>query len=363
MEAFIKKIKNYIVKDVENDNETKRASVIMRAFSLVMCAYFLLMSIILGSNAAWNGSVVNLFFLLGYVLAFFFTYRNHTTGALCYLILATLLWTGLDIALFGWDCGVQQFLLVLLLVCFTASHDSALRKGCMAGALCLVRFALFFYARGHEPMIRVEEGVMVAMQIVNSIVIYLEFAILLILFSQDSLAMEKKLMSYNEKLRELSRRDPLTKLYNRRAMFEYLEKQVERAEGYGEWFDIAIGDIDFFKKVNDTYGHEAGDEVLRHIAGQLSAYMAGKGRICRWGGEEFLLVFENMNGEVAQKHLEEIRRMIEQAPTYYKETRISVTMTFGLDEYINNKPIDETIISADHKLYMGKEQGRNRVVF
>ena len=356
---YWRRLTEFIVKDVENANETKRASVIMRSFSLIMCVYFLVQGICLMVCGVWGGTGIRLLCLMGYVGAFGFTYLNRTQRALFYTLFFTMVWVVLYVVLFGWDCGVQHFLFALLILFFAASHESIRRKVSIAVILCAFRLFLYGYTRVCEPFFPLSQGMVSLMQVINTVSIYVLISVIIILFCQDSLVMEKKLVTYNERLREASLHDPLTKLYNRRAMVEYLNELTRKKA----WCNIAIGDIDFFKKVNDTYGHEAGDAVLVHVAGLLSDCMENQGRVCRWGGEEFLLVFRDMNGEKALLELEKIRGLIERQRIVYKEKQISVTMTFGLEEYDNNKPIDLTINNADQKLYMGKSGGRNRVIF
>lgn len=362
MEIY-KRLRDYIKKDVKNDNETKRASVIMRVFSLVMCVYFLCQGVSMFLCGEWNCVIVDIVCLIGYAGMFYYTYFNRTQMVLFYVMLSTLGWVLFYVFVFGRSCGAQHFLFVLLVFFFAVSHASAGYKVCMAVGLCLIRLMLLWYTGLHEPLVLLEPQIVFAVQVINTVSIFTLITVIIFLFCQDSLEMERKLVAYNEKLREASLRDPLTKLYNRRAMLEYMNGLIVNLEKHGEWFNVAIGDIDFFKKVNDTYGHEAGDAVLVYIAGLVSGYIKNKGEACRWGGEEFLFVFRGMNGEEAAAHVEKLRLMIEQSEIAYKDQRISVTMTFGLDEYNRNKPIDDTINSADQKLYIGKNTGRNRVIF
>lgn len=361
--TFYKRIWDFITKDVENDNETKRASVIMRLFSLIICVYFALQGVIMGLGGEWEGVFASVICLAGYIVAFYMTYQNHTRAAILYMVLSTLAWIVLYVFLFGWDCGVQHFLLVLLVLFLVVSHASTKRKACIAFLLFLLRLILFDYTWDHAPLIELNGTMTFFLQMINTLAIFSLIATIVMMFCQESLAMERKLVVYNARLREASRRDPLTKLFNRHAMVEYMEEQIDRLNRYGNWFNVAIGDIDFFKKVNDTYGHEAGDTVLIYVTELLSNYMKSRGCVGRWGGEEFLLVFRDINGEEALIELEKIRSMVERLKIPYKDEELSVTMTFGLEEYNNNKPIDYTINSADQKLYIGKNTGRNRVVF
>lgn len=212
----------------------------------------------------------------------------------------------------------------------------------------------------------------------------------------------KSVQSMQKSLHALIEKDALTELFNRRLANKKLEKMVKDEKELGVPFCVAICDIDFFKKVNDTYGHEMGDVVLKEVAKVLKANMVGNGFAARWGGEEFLLVFNNMNIKsahlVAQKVLTEIRGLqihkkqgmseeelfgefiagkngeieiieddgsdTEQYLTVDAEyiPFITVTMTIGLATGGMGRNQDEVIRIADEKLYFGKENGRNRII-
>lgn len=163
-------------------------------------------------------------------------------------------------------------------------------------------------------------------------------------------------------LRNLVEQDTLTELNNRRFADKRLKQTQMQAKINGKPFAIAIGDIDFFKSVNDTYGHECGDVVLKQVASLFKRHMEEKGFVARWGGEEFLFVYDNMEAESAktelQKLLEELRSM---ALTYDEQT-IYVTMTFGVAEGGLHTNIKDLLQKADTKLYEGKANGRNQIV-
>ena len=362
MRAF-EKVKNFIMQDVKNANETKRAAVITRMFALMMCVYFFVQGVAMSICGEWMYTIICLLCFCGYVWGFYNTYQDRTRITIFYTVVSTVGWIFLCLILFGWDCGAQHFVFVLLIFFFLTSHAVTMRKVWMAVVLCAVRLFLFQYTRVHAPIVPLEEHSIYLLQYINTGGIFCMITVMIMLFCQNSLAMEQKLVMYNAKLKEASRRDPLTGLYNRRAMLEYLDKVIEDTERYGKWFNVALGDIDFFKKINDKYGHEAGDAVLKHVADLLRAYMKSRGSVARWGGEEFLFVFRDINGEEAAIELEKIRSIIENSKIEYNGQEISVTMTFGIDEYFSNHPIDYTISNADKKLYMGKERGRNRVIF
>ncbi|MGN0342543.1 MAG: diguanylate cyclase [Roseburia sp.] len=165
-----------------------------------------------------------------------------------------------------------------------------------------------------------------------------------------------------DSLRRLVECDALTELNNRRYGDNRLKKLLDDAGVHGADCCVAIGDIDFFKKVNDTYGHDAGDEVLRQVSRVLKKHMAGKGFVARWGGEEFLFVFERQELSQAEQilwdMLGEIREMIVESGG--KEIR--VTMSYGVTRAWKNATADELLKKADEHLYVAKSTGRNQVV-
>lgn len=159
-------------------------------------------------------------------------------------------------------------------------------------------------------------------------------------------------------LRRFIERDALTGLYNRR----FGEKKLKEIMNSCACFSIAIGDIDFFKKFNDQYGHECGDIVLKEVAEVLNEGMTGMGIAARWGGEEFLLIFENINAQEANDKLEEILDRIRGCEVNYEEQVHHVRMTFGIVDNTEKQLGDELLRAADEKLYQGKKEGRDRVV-
>lgn len=138
-------------------------------------------------------------------------------------------------------------------------------------------------------------------------------------------------------------------------MWEYIRAvEYDYEVGNAGFVSIAIADIDFFKRINDTYGHDAGDEVLKAVAELFMDKMKTYGRVCRWGGEEFLFVFYGRNGDAAYDVLQEIYDEIHRLTVSYENEEIRITMTFGLEEYDKNDGMEMAIRRADEKLYQEK---------
>lgn len=163
-------------------------------------------------------------------------------------------------------------------------------------------------------------------------------------------------------LRDMVEQDALTELYNKRTGNKRFEAIRHKCQNNEQPYALAIGDIDFFKKVNDSYGHDAGDAVLKEIASIIKKRMKGHGFVARWGGEEFMLGFENKNKEKARKVLESILNEIRKTTIEFNGMVIDVTMTFGLVSGNEERTTEALFKIADNRLYYGKEHGRNQIV-
>lgn len=162
-------------------------------------------------------------------------------------------------------------------------------------------------------------------------------------------------------IRDMIERDALTKLYTRRVGEIKIDVTRNQLEQAGVKYCVAMGDIDFFKKFNDTYGHDCGDLVLREVARIFNENMVGKGFTVRWGGEEFLTIFEDMDLDKANAHLQKLRQKILDFVFDYQGQQLSVTMTFGLTAG-DSRDIKDIVKEADGLLYVGKQNGRNQIV-
>lgn len=171
----------------------------------------------------------------------------------------------------------------------------------------------------------------------------------------------KASVNMQRSLRNLIVKDSLTDLYNRRYCNQNLKNISEQYIKTGEPYTLAIADIDFFKKVNDTYGHIAGDEVLVSVAQIMKKNMAGKGFAARWGGEEFLLVYTGCDMETTLTYLEMLVEAIREMRVEYDDKAIKITISIGVATG-NGDSVDKVLCTADNRLYHAKKEGRDRVV-
>ncbi|MBU3022464.1 GGDEF domain-containing protein [Aestuariibacter sp. A3R04] len=156
--------------------------------------------------------------------------------------------------------------------------------------------------------------------------------------------------------------DTLTKLPNRRGMRQLMEQEIKRHQRNKLPLSVVLTDIDNFKKVNDTYGHGNGDIILKRTADILRQNIRRQDLVCRWGGEEFLIVLPETNETNAATLAEKIRKTLADSEIWLDERKIGITASFGICEINEDVSVDRALTLADKALYQAKHQGRNRVV-
>ena len=258
---------------------------------------------------------------------------------------------------------MQNYYIIVLMLLFFASYRKLRAKFMIAGIVLIFRIITIGTFGGIKSEV-VESGSIIdkCIQSANITAVFLAIIFISYLFSHEKNEADGKLMQYNDQLKKEANTDPLTGLFNRRKADEYL-KQVIKADDISA-VTIAIGDIDFFKRVNDTYGHDIGDEVLKFIADKMRETSRHDTFLARWGGEEFLIVLPDCNGDDAYVAIERMRNSIQNSDIKINDDiTINVTMTFGVAELSFRHGVDYSVKEADEKLYMGKQDGRNMVVY
>jgi diguanylate cyclase (GGDEF)-like protein len=182
-----------------------------------------------------------------------------------------------------------------------------------------------------------------------------------VLSNQIALSLEKTHLY--EEVEKLSETDSLTGLYVHRYFQDKLENEIKRTARYGGTLALVLGDIDHFKNINDTYGHLAGDYILKTISIIMKNHTSQVDTVARYGGEEFTIIFPENDKEKAHAKAVKIRKEIEKYPFKYKDILIKVTMSMGVSSYPGDAIARRSLIDkADKALYKAKEEGRNRVI-
>ncbi len=163
------------------------------------------------------------------------------------------------------------------------------------------------------------------------------------------------------KERKKSSTDSLTKLPNRRGLDESLSKMEAAFKRYRDNYSVVLFDLDHFKSVNDTYGHDAGDMILASFAKQLRRYSRELDIVGRWGGEEFMVILPKTDRDGAYRFAQKLREVVEKSKFLYRGRRIPVTVSGGVADRASYPDVESMLKAADEKLYLAKEGGRNRV--
>ncbi len=172
-----------------------------------------------------------------------------------------------------------------------------------------------------------------------------------------------EIAAYEQKLVEMNTKDPLTGVFNRRFMFYRLNEEIERFKRYGRPFSIIIQDIDFFKNINDTYGHTCGDVILKKFAQLNLQRIRTIDLYTRYGGEEFCCILPETDLCSAQKLAENLRRIIEEHVFDFEGAKLRISMSQGVAEAEPDMTTAEELLKcADICLYRAKKAGRNKIV-
>ncbi|RQW83135.1 MAG: sensor domain-containing diguanylate cyclase [Geobacter sp.] len=172
-----------------------------------------------------------------------------------------------------------------------------------------------------------------------------------------------ELAVYEHRLLEMNMRDGLTGIYNRRFLEKRLVEEFERHVRYSRNFSVIMFDIDFFKKVNDTYGHQCGDYILKSVSSKIASMIRKTDILARYGGEEFCCLLPETDLASAQILAERFRKSIAEIIHVYQENEVTETISLGVSELSKQYPTPSSLLErADGALYQAKGSGRNQVV-
>jgi len=168
---------------------------------------------------------------------------------------------------------------------------------------------------------------------------------------------------YENKLVEMNLRDGLTGIYNRRFLESKLDEEFNRHKRYGGVYSIIIFDIDHFKNVNDSFGHQCGDFIIKSMTARVSSLIRNVDYVARYGGDEFCCVLPETGIQSAAKVAERFREAVSQLENSFDDNIIKVTISFGVAEFREDILSSSQLMKkADEALYTAKKEGRNRVV-
>jgi diguanylate cyclase (GGDEF)-like protein len=254
----------------------------------------------------------------------------------------------------GWQSGFHYYLIPI--VPFLMFHDRLSTRIVVAGsALVTATYLVLRAATVDVAPTFIAPEVMRLIGYVNIAVPLVVLGVISIYFRFASSDVERAMES-------LAMTDALTRLPNRRRMRELLEAEGVRCARDGQPFGVVIGDLDGFKQINDSRGHDCGDLVLAAVAPALRGVLRRQDTVARWGGEEFLFLLPDTHLHGAGVVAEKLRAALENAEITFEARRVAVAMTFGVSVFTRGATIDDCIQRADRALYTGKHAGKNQVV-
>ncbi|WP_034447932.1 GGDEF domain-containing protein [Butyrivibrio sp. AE2032] len=308
----------------------------------------------------------NVLSVVVYIFCFILCRTGHLLPVYASIILEVTAYTVVSSYYVGLKCGTYCFLfsIIPIIIYFGSSLFKGLQRWGVVLMLILnfLTFTVLYISFSNVPPVyEVSETARVFL------VIFSAFAMVFAILFYNAMyiyASEHEVTILQQKNRELSadaKEDALTKLLNRRGFLPMVKELMNNRRG--KRFCIAFCDLDDFKRVNDTYGHEAGDEVLKHITRIITDELHGCD-ICRWGGEEIVILMRDYDLDTARVKLETLRKNIASDPTIFFNKEILVTITLGVAENKNSyKEPEEIIKVADERMYYGKQHGKNILIY
>ena len=264
----------------------------------------------------------------------------------------------------GGNSGFGQYIIAVVPLGFLGAYEvvKGRKRFTVPLILGIVASTIYILCRQYSyhtaPVYVLPESLEESLFIFNSTGTFVFLLCALLLYTITLNDMEQQLLKQNAILNKRASTDPLTNLLNRRSM----AKELAVAAGGEAPFAVAMCDIDDFKKVNDSYGHEAGDLVLREVSRIITEAVPEDCPICRWGGEEFVILFNDHSLREALVVAEQIRERIAINEIPFYAHTLKITITIGAASHRDGQSVEETISDADSKLYIGKGNGKNQVV-
>ena len=361
MRDFWTKIKAVFTKDTAGEGESIKLLVALRVLFAEIIIYLLVGTVFCLHIKHVGAALCFVGVLAVFALMFYSSYYVKTIAL---VVIANILSVACIVTgyfLVGPSALLQEFFIVIVVVCYFSGYGHYITKGIFTAVLCAIQYILQMYYRNVAALLPFSVSELSFLKFINILAAFCCVATICYMYSKDSQHLEGKLIEYNKMLRQQASTDTLTGLSNRRSANEYIEKLIKRNDEKG--FCVCMCDIDFFKKVNDSYGHDIGDKVLAGVAQMLVDNVTSECLVSRWGGEEFLIIFPNMNGDEAKSMLDIIRARIKKMEFDTGSKTFGITITYGLAEYGFDGNGDALVKEADSKLYIGKENGRDQIVF
>ncbi len=255
--------------------------------------------------------------------------------------------------------GYEKYAVIILpmiIICIYSIYELNIKH--LVITILMVAFSylmLLYFKYTVQPRYK---GELMYIEIVNVLIAFSASLFVLHANKLSRMYLQKLDAQKIERLSKEANIDFLTGLWNRR----YISSNFENRDTFHTYY-IVLADVDFFKKVNDIYGHDTGDYILQQISKLFLDMFEEPDIVCRWGGEEFMFILKEENKNIVSEKLEKLRLLIENKNFEYKNKIIKLTISFGVQHIDEKIKFEDAIIYADEALYYAKDNGRNQVVF
>ncbi len=297
----------------------------------------------------------NFFSVLAWLAAYFLNRQGWHVEAIILLVIEVVAHAIIATYYLGWDSGFHYYFLPMVLFLFINHKQTLAEIMLEVSAVLVVYFWLLLKTNSSNYQQLVDPLVTDGFQFMNIAINFIAIGLL-------GYGLRTSSMRAEAEMEKLAITDSMTGLYNRRKMFEMMQLEQTRLRRSGKSFVLVITDIDLFKTINDRFGHDCGDMVLREVSVLMRETLRRQDMLARWGGEEFVLLLPETDLVGAQKVIEVLRQVIAEHQFSYLEKPFSLTMTFGMALFDGKQSIEAVLRQADQLLYKGKESGRNCIM-
>ena len=330
------------------------------------CCHVLLL-LLFWEAGVYPMAVINIFSILTYITCYHIVTLGKTLLFYCIVYLEVFIHVMLATIMVGEQAGFTLHLIAITAVdylcCYGYVTENHTDQKFHPAIFCLLSFGLLaflrFFESTHEPFYPFRETCTYHIfYITNFMITMCSLIFALSMFTTQILALRNRLIQQNSMLEELSMTDTLTGLSNRRVVMKFFnDSKLDNTP-----FCAILADIDDFKKINDSYGHNCGDKVLIAVANTFRTCIRKSDILCRWGGEEILVILPLCDTENAVIIAQKIKSSLSENRMTYKNQEISVSMTFGFSSSDEVANAEAAVHKADTYLYYGKRHGKNCII-
>ncbi len=300
-------------------------------------------------------ALVNVGSLVCYALVLLLARQKKPGAALALTVVEVVGHAIVATFVIGWHTGFHHYVLLAIPVVIMSTLQSLKLKVALVVALVITYLGMDVLLRGRLPPFEL------ALQTANGLHYFNVFTAMLILIAMAGFYYYL-IDQAQSSLHHLARTDPLTQLSNRLALTESIAHEHRRSCQGESPLSFIIGDLDHFKAINDTHGHEVGDKVLTAVGQAMASAVRDIDHLGRWGGEEFLVVLPDADQASALQIAERLRQRVAAVTVPSGAATLKVSMTFGVSQVTGRESAEQAIARADVALYDGKHGGRNRVL-